>query len=146
MVSLKQVLQHMETCPDLSYYGLCGIRKWSSRTLTGEETTRVRQDEGLVVAESRGAALVPGHRHREPFSRGHLHDFLLLNVDRSQNVQYDQKRFSCHDVDFSLRLHSAGVLVCRFNRFSVMKKQIAIGGYRTFVIKTKVGGGGGDVS
>lgn len=81
---------------------------------------------------------VPGNKHREPFSRGHLHDFLLLNVDRSQNVQYDQNRFSCHDVDFNLRLHSAGVLVCRFNGFSVMKKQISIGGYRTFVIKTKV--------
>lgn len=82
--------------------------------------------------------LVPGNKHREPFSRGHLHDFLLLNVDQSQNVQYDQNRFSCHDVDFGLRLHSAGMLVCRFNGFSVMKKQISIGGYRTFVIKTKV--------
>uniref|UniRef100_A0AAQ4QJT3 Growth regulating estrogen receptor binding 1 n=1 Tax=Gasterosteus aculeatus aculeatus TaxID=481459 RepID=A0AAQ4QJT3_GASAC len=106
-VSLKQILQHMEACPELAHYGLCGIRKWSSNKL------------------------------REPFSRGHLHDFLLLNVDRSQNVQYDQNRFTCHDVDFTLRLHSAGLLVCRFNSFSVMKKQIAIGGYRTFIIKTK---------
>ncbi|KAM6950438.1 protein GREB1 isoform 2-T2 [Lycodopsis pacificus] len=111
-VSLKQILQHMEACPDLAHYGLCGIRKWSSRGLTGNE-------------------------QREPFSRGLLHDFLLLNVDRSQNVQYDQNRFTCHDVDFTLRLHSAGLLVCGFNSFSVMKKQIAIGGYRTFIIKTK---------
>uniref|UniRef100_A0A3B5BGM7 Growth regulating estrogen receptor binding 1 n=1 Tax=Stegastes partitus TaxID=144197 RepID=A0A3B5BGM7_9TELE len=112
-VSLKQVLQHMEACPDLAHYGVCGIRKWSSRG-------------------------PPGEWKREPFSRGHLHDFLLLNVDRSQNVQYDQNRFTCHDVDFTLRLHSAGLLVCRFNSFSVMKKQIAIGGYRTFIIKTKM--------
>ncbi|KAL6113284.1 greb1 [Pungitius sinensis] len=111
-VSLKQILQHMEACPELAHYGLCGIRKWSSRGLTG-------------------------NKQREPFSRGHLHDFLLLNVDRSQNVQYNQNRFTCHDVDFTLRLHSAGLLVCRFNSFSVMKKQIAIGGYRTFIIKTK---------
>ncbi|XP_031702701.1 protein GREB1 isoform X2 [Anarrhichthys ocellatus] len=111
-VSLKQILQHMEACPDLAHYGLCGIRKWSSRGLTG-------------------------NKQREPFSRGLLHDFLLLNVDRSQNVQYDQNRFTCHDVDFTLRLHSAGLLVCGFNSFSVMKKQIAIGGYRTFIIKTK---------
>uniref|UniRef100_A0A8D3CL28 Growth regulating estrogen receptor binding 1 n=1 Tax=Scophthalmus maximus TaxID=52904 RepID=A0A8D3CL28_SCOMX len=109
-VSLKQVLQHMEACPDLANYGLCGIRKWSSQTYDSEE----------------------------PFSRGHLHDFLLLNVDRSQNIQYDQNRFTCHDVDFTLRLHSAGLLVCRFNSFSVMKKQIAIGGYKTFIIKTKM--------
>uniref|UniRef100_A0A3P8RZ11 Growth regulating estrogen receptor binding 1 n=1 Tax=Amphiprion percula TaxID=161767 RepID=A0A3P8RZ11_AMPPE len=112
-VSLKQVLQHMEACPDLAHYGVCGIRKWNSRVLTG-------------------------NKQQEPFSRGHLHDFLLLNVDRSQNVQYDQNRFTCHDVDFTLRLHSAGLLVCRFNSFSVMKKQIAIGGYRTFIIKTKM--------
>ncbi|XP_038158170.1 protein GREB1 [Cyprinodon tularosa] len=112
-VSLKQVLQHMEGCPDLAQYGLCGIRKWNSRGLAG-----VKQ--------------------WEPFSRGHVHDFLLLNVDRSQNVQYDQNRFTCHDVDFTLRLHSAGLLVCKFNNFSVMKKQIAIGGYRTFIIKTKM--------
>ncbi|XP_057707848.1 protein GREB1 [Corythoichthys intestinalis] len=111
--SLKHVLQHMEGCPDLTHYGLCGIRKWSGRVLTDPN-------------------------EREPFSRGHLHDFLLLNVDRSQNVQYDQNRFTCHDVDFTLRLHSAGLLVCRFNNFSVMKKQIAIGGYRTFIIKTKM--------
>ncbi|XP_061670351.1 protein GREB1 isoform X3 [Syngnathoides biaculeatus] len=111
--SLKQVLQHMEDCPHLAHYGLCGIRKWSSRVFTDPTTW-------------------------EPFSRGHLHDFLLLNVDRSQNVQYDQNRFTCHDVDFTLRLHSAGLLICRFNNFSVMKKQIAIGGYRTFIIKTKM--------
>uniref|UniRef100_A0A8C6KAW2 Growth regulating estrogen receptor binding 1 n=1 Tax=Nothobranchius furzeri TaxID=105023 RepID=A0A8C6KAW2_NOTFU len=79
-----------------------------------------------------------GIKQWEPFSRGHLHDFLFLNVDRSQNVQYDQNRFTCHDVDFTLRLHSAGLLVCKFNNFSVMKKQIAIGGYRTFIIKTKM--------
>ncbi|XP_015799122.3 protein GREB1 [Nothobranchius furzeri] len=112
-VSLKQVLQHMEACTDLAHYGLCGIRKWSSCRLAG-----IKQ--------------------WEPFSRGHLHDFLFLNVDRSQNVQYDQNRFTCHDVDFTLRLHSAGLLVCKFNNFSVMKKQIAIGGYRTFIIKTKM--------
>lgn len=35
-VSLKQILQHMEACPDLAHYGLCGIRKWSSRGLTGQ--------------------------------------------------------------------------------------------------------------
>ncbi|XP_036066792.1 protein GREB1 isoform X3 [Oryzias melastigma] len=112
-VSLKQVLQHMEACPELAHYGLCGIRKWSSRGLKGS-------------------------KRWEPFFRGHLYDFLLLNVDRSQNVQYDQNRFTCHDVDFTLRLHSAGLIVCRFNNFSVMKKQITIGGYRTFIIKTKM--------
>uniref|UniRef100_A0A8C2FWE2 Growth regulating estrogen receptor binding 1 n=1 Tax=Cyprinus carpio TaxID=7962 RepID=A0A8C2FWE2_CYPCA len=112
-VSLKQVIQHMESSPDITQYGLCGMRKWSSR--------------------GGGAG-----RQKEPFSRGHLHDFLLLNVDLTQNVQYNQNRFKCDDVDFNLRAHSAGLLICRFNNFSVMKKQIAIGGYGTFIIKTKM--------
>ncbi|TRY59661.1 hypothetical protein DNTS_027402 [Danionella cerebrum] len=112
-VSLKQVLQHMESSPDITQYGLCGLRKWSSR--------------------GGGSG-----RQKEPFSRGHLHDFLLLNVDLTQNVQYNQNRFTCDDVDFNLRVHSAGLLICRFNNFSVMKKQIAIGGYGTFIIKTKM--------
>ncbi|CAB1334992.1 unnamed protein product, partial [Coregonus sp. 'balchen'] len=69
-VSLKQVLQHMEACPDLTQYGLCGIRKWSSR--------------------SPGQGERGGARHEEPFSRGHLHDFLLLNVDLTQDVHPSQ--------------------------------------------------------
>nr|XP_023841954.1 protein GREB1 [Salvelinus alpinus] len=117
-VSLKQVLQHMEACPDLTQYGLCGIRKWGS----------------CSPGQGKGG----GARHGEPFSRGHLHDFLLLNVDLTQDVQYNENRFMCDDVDFTLRAHSAGLLICRFNNFSVMKKQIAIGGYRTFIIKTKI--------
>lgn len=48
-------------------------------------------------------------------------------------------RFLCDDVDFNLRVQSAGLLLCRFNRFSVMKKQIAVGGHRSFHITSKVG-------
>ena len=47
-------------------------------------------------------------------------------------------RFTCDDVDFNLRVHSAGLLLCRFNRFSVMKKQIAVGGHRSCHITSKV--------
>ena len=118
-MSLKHVLQHMEACPQVHQYALCGIGRWSSR--------------------GPGGGGGPGGPQREPFSRGHLHDFLLLNVELSQHVQYDRERFTCEDVDFSLRAHSAGLLHCRFNNYSVMKKQIAIGGYLTFIIKTKVG-------
>ncbi|XP_067873704.1 protein GREB1 [Heterodontus francisci] len=111
-VSLKHVLQHIETTAQIPHYALCGVRKWSSK--------------------------VSSPYLAEPFSRCHLHDFLLLNVDLTQNVQYNQNRFTCDDVDFNLRVHSAGLLICRFNCFSVMKKQIAIGGHRTFLIKSKV--------
>ncbi|XP_074845066.1 protein GREB1 isoform X3 [Carettochelys insculpta] len=111
-VSLKQILQHIEATPNVTHYALIGMRKWSSKTNSGEI--------------------------REPFSFCHIHDFIMLNVDLTQNVQYNQNRFMCDDVDFNLRAHSAGLLICRFNRFSVMKKQIAVGGQRSFHIKSKI--------
>lgn len=65
-ISLKSVLLHMEATPSLSHYAVCGLRSWSSKT----------------YASALGAA----------FSRCHLHDFILLNVDLTQNVQYDLNR------------------------------------------------------
>ncbi|XP_027629398.1 protein GREB1 [Tupaia chinensis] len=111
-VSLKHIMQHIEASPDITHYALIGLRKWSSKT--------------------RGSEV------REPFSRCHVHDFVILNVDLTQNVQYNQNRFLCDDVDFNLRVHSAGLLLCRFNRFSVMEQQIAVGGHRSFHITSKV--------
>ncbi|XP_015420429.1 PREDICTED: protein GREB1 [Myotis davidii] len=111
-VSLKHIMQHIEAAPNITHYALIGMRKWSSKA--------------------------GGRAVREPFSRCHVHDFIVLNVDLTQNVQYNQSRFLCDDVDFNLRVHSAGLLLCRFNRFSVMKKQIAGGGHRSFHITAKV--------
>nr|XP_036882464.1 protein GREB1 isoform X3 [Manis javanica] len=111
-VSLKHIMQHIESAPNITHYALIGMRKWSSKA---------------------GSRQV-----REPFSRCHVHDFIILNVDLTQNVQYNQNRFTCDDVDFNLRVHSAGLLLCRFNRFSVMKKQVAVGGHRSFHITSKV--------
>uniref|UniRef100_A0A8C5T140 Protein GREB1 n=1 Tax=Malurus cyaneus samueli TaxID=2593467 RepID=A0A8C5T140_9PASS len=111
-VSLKQILQHIEATPNVTHYALIGMRKWSSKTNSAEI--------------------------KEPFSCCHVHDFVMLNVDLTQNVQYNQNRFTCDDVDFNLRVHSAGLLICRFNHFNVMKKQIAVGGQRSFHIKSKV--------
>ncbi|XP_019376302.1 PREDICTED: protein GREB1 [Gavialis gangeticus] len=111
-VSLKQILQHIESTPNVTHYALIGMRKWSSKTNSAEI--------------------------KEPFSCCHVHDFIMLNVDLTQNVQYNQNRFTCDDVDFNLRVHSAGLLICRFNHFSIMKKQIAVGGQRSFHIKSKV--------
>uniref|UniRef100_A0A8D0UGA8 Growth regulating estrogen receptor binding 1 n=1 Tax=Sus scrofa TaxID=9823 RepID=A0A8D0UGA8_PIG len=113
-VSLKHIMQHIEAAPNITHYALIGLRKWSSKAGSREV--------------------------REPFSRCHVHDFIILNVDLTQNVQYNQNRFMCDDVDFNLRVHSAGLLLCRFNRFSVMKKQIAVGGHRSFHITSKVSG------
>uniref|UniRef100_A0A8C5L4H9 Growth regulation by estrogen in breast cancer-like n=1 Tax=Jaculus jaculus TaxID=51337 RepID=A0A8C5L4H9_JACJA len=62
-VSLKSVLQHMEATPKILHYAILGIQKWSSR-LTPQSL-------------------------KAPFSRCHVHDFILLNIDLTQNVQYD---------------------------------------------------------
>ncbi|XP_032387534.1 GREB1-like protein isoform X4 [Etheostoma spectabile] len=111
-VSLKTVLQHMENTPKISLYAMCGTRRWSSSL----------------------ACKSPSH----PFSRCHLHDFVMLNVDLTQNVQYDLNRYSCEEVDFNLRVNSSGLLLCRFNCFSLMKKHIPVGGNHDFVVKPKL--------
>ncbi|KAE8605101.1 hypothetical protein XENTR_v10014969 [Xenopus tropicalis] len=111
-VSLKYILQHMEASQDITQYALLGMRKWTSKNNERDM--------------------------KEPFSRCHVHDFVLLNVNLTQDVQYNQNRFTCDDVDFNLRVNSSGLLIGRFNRFSVMKKQIAVGGHRSLHIKSKV--------
>ncbi|XP_075441321.1 GREB1-like protein isoform X2 [Ascaphus truei] len=111
-VSLKYVLQHLEATPKITNYAMLGIQKWNSKL----------------------NSTLPRH----PFSRCHLHDFMLLNVDLTQNVQYDLNRYFCEDIDFNLRANSSGLLICRFNSFSLMKKHIHVGGQKDFIIKPKM--------
>ncbi|KAE8598513.1 hypothetical protein XENTR_v10016850 [Xenopus tropicalis] len=111
-VSLKNVLQHMEGTPKITNYAMLGIQKWNSKL----------------------SSSLP----KRPFSRCHVHDFILLNVDLTQNVQYDLNRYFCEDVDFNLRVNSGGLLICRFNNFSLMKKHIQVGGHKDFIIKPKI--------
>uniref|UniRef100_A0A8C5HNW9 GREB1-like protein n=1 Tax=Gouania willdenowi TaxID=441366 RepID=A0A8C5HNW9_GOUWI len=111
-VSLRAVLQHMENTPKVSLYSVCGVRKWSSSAAHRTPST--------------------------PFSRCHLHDFVMLNVDLTQNVQYDLNRYDCDEVDFNLRVNSSGLLLCRFNNFFLMKKHIPVGGNQHFLVKPKL--------
>ncbi|XP_053099268.1 GREB1-like protein isoform X3 [Hemicordylus capensis] len=111
-VSLKSVLQHIEATPKMVHYAILGIQKWNSKL------------------NSR----IP----KAPFSRCHIHDFILLNIDLTQNVQYDLNRYFCEDVDFNLRTNSSGLLICCFNNFSLMKKHIQVGGQKDFAIKPKI--------
>lgn len=46
-------------------------------------------------------------------------------------------RYSCEEVDFNLRVSSSGLLVCRLNNFSFMKKHIPVGGNKDFLIRPK---------
>ncbi|XP_058661710.1 GREB1-like protein isoform X3 [Ammospiza caudacuta] len=111
-VSLKSVLQHIEATPKIVHYAILGVQKWNSKLNT--------------------------RKSKAPFSRCHVRDFILLNIDLTQNVQYDLNRYFCEDVDFNLRTNSSGLLICRFNNFSVMKKHIQVGGQKDFVIKPKI--------
>ncbi|XP_042299007.1 GREB1-like protein isoform X3 [Sceloporus undulatus] len=111
-VSLKSVLQHIEATPKIVHYAILGIQKWNSK--------------------------LNSKPPKAPFSRCHIHDFILLNIDLTQNVQYDLNRYFCEDVDFNLRTNSSGLLICCFNNFSLMKKHIQVGGQKDFDIKPKV--------
>uniref|UniRef100_A0A8C9Z7M8 GREB1 like retinoic acid receptor coactivator n=1 Tax=Sander lucioperca TaxID=283035 RepID=A0A8C9Z7M8_SANLU len=52
--------------------------------------------------------------------------------------QTADSRYSCEEVDFNLRVNSSGLLLCRFNYFSLMKKHIPVGGNHDFVVKPKL--------
>uniref|UniRef100_A0A3Q1HGH0 GREB1 like retinoic acid receptor coactivator n=1 Tax=Anabas testudineus TaxID=64144 RepID=A0A3Q1HGH0_ANATE len=52
--------------------------------------------------------------------------------------QPGDSRYSCEEVDFNLRVNSSGLLLCRFNYFSLMKKHIPIGGNKDFLVKPKL--------
>lgn len=47
-------------------------------------------------------------------------------------------RYSCEEVDFNLRVNSSGLLLCRFNYFSLMEKHIPTGGNKDFLVKPKL--------
>ncbi|XP_069476984.1 GREB1-like protein isoform X2 [Ambystoma mexicanum] len=111
-VSLKSVLQHIEATPKITHYGILGIQKWNSK--------------------------LNFKKPKPPFSRCHVHNVILLNVDLTQNVQYDVNRYFCEDMDFNLRTNSSGLLICCFNNFSFMKKHIQVGGQKDFMIKPKI--------
>jgi len=65
-VSLKSVLQHIEATPKIVHYAILGVQKWNSKLSAGKA--------------------------KAPFSRCHVRDFILLNIDLTQNVQYDLNR------------------------------------------------------
>ncbi|XP_060099896.1 GREB1-like protein [Heteronotia binoei] len=111
-VSLKSVLQHIEATPKIVHYAILGIQKWNNK--------------------------LNSRPPKAPFSRCHIHDFILLNIDLTQNVQYDLNRYFCEDVDFNLRTNSSGLLICCFNNFSLMKKHIQVGGQKDFAVKPKI--------
>ncbi|XP_070556492.1 GREB1-like protein [Ptychodera flava] len=113
LVTLKQVLEHIESTPKLSNFAMFGIRQWTSKN----SMDTLQQN----------------------FSRCHLHNMVFINVNLTKNVQYDQNRYFCEDVDFNMRINSCGFVVCRFNQFSVMKKHISVGGQREFPIQPKSG-------
>uniref|UniRef100_A0A3Q3MQX2 GREB1 like retinoic acid receptor coactivator n=1 Tax=Mastacembelus armatus TaxID=205130 RepID=A0A3Q3MQX2_9TELE len=52
--------------------------------------------------------------------------------------QPGDSRYNCEEVDFNLRANSSGLMLCRFNYFSLMKKHIPVGGNKDFMVKPKL--------
>ncbi|CAM9434348.1 unnamed protein product [Lampetra fluviatilis] len=111
-VSLRHVLRRLEATPKATRYAVLGVRRWGG---------------SWRAAGLPGAA---GTARLHSFSRRHLHDLVLLNVELTRAVTYDHNRYSCEDVDFNLRADGQALLLCCFNAFSVMKKHVGVGGHR----------------
>ncbi|XP_032810468.2 GREB1-like protein isoform X1 [Petromyzon marinus] len=111
-VSLRHVLRRLEATPKVTRYAALGVRRWGG---------------SWRAAGPSGAA---GTARLHSFSRRHLHDLVLLNVELTRAVTYDHNRYSCEDVDFNLRADGQALLLCCFNAFSVMKKHVGVGGHQ----------------
>ena len=101
-----RVLENIESIPSLLSYGQLGLRQYSSKC---------------------SAPLL-----RASFARSILNSFILLNVALLRDIQYDTSRYTYEDVDFSLRVESAGIVTCRLNHYAVLKKYIPTGGKTAF--------------
>ncbi|XP_077991661.1 GREB1-like protein [Glandiceps talaboti] len=113
LVTLREVIEHIESTPKLSNFASFGIRQWTSKNFT--------------------------RSMQQNFTRSHLHNMVFINVDLTQNVQYDQNRYFGEEVDFNMRINSSNFVMCRFNQFSVMMKHINVGGQKEFPIHPKTG-------
>ncbi|XP_033645138.1 GREB1-like protein isoform X1 [Asterias rubens] len=102
LVSLKGLIREVEAIPKLFSFAMIGFQQWSGRL--------------KVMTEG------------QPFSQCHLYNMVFVNLEETQNVQYDHHRFFSEDIDFNLRAHTSSLVLCQLNRFSVMKKFISIGG------------------
>ena len=65
-MSLKSVVEQIEAIPKLFHYAMLGVRQWCG---------------GSKIDVS-----------KQPFSRTHMYNMVFVNVDRTQNVQYDHNR------------------------------------------------------
>uniref|UniRef100_A0A8C7UDN5 GREB1-like protein n=1 Tax=Oncorhynchus mykiss TaxID=8022 RepID=A0A8C7UDN5_ONCMY len=64
--------------------------------------------------------------------------FIVMMNDSCVLWNAHQPQYSCEEVDFNLRANSSGLLLCRFNHFSLMKKHIPFGGHKDFLVKPKL--------
>uniref|UniRef100_A0A8C7LGD9 GREB1 like retinoic acid receptor coactivator n=1 Tax=Oncorhynchus kisutch TaxID=8019 RepID=A0A8C7LGD9_ONCKI len=64
--------------------------------------------------------------------------FIVMMNDSCVLWNAHQPQYSCDEVDFNLRANSSGLLLCRFNHFSLMKKHIPFGGHKDFLVKPKL--------
>lgn len=110
---MTRVLENIESIPSLLSYGQLGLRQYSSKC---------------------SAPLL-----RASFARSILNSFILLNVALLRDIQYDTSRYTYEDVDFSLRVESAGIVTCRLNHYAVLKKYIPTGGKTAFRLQLASG-------
>ena len=106
--SLLRILQHLESTPDLTSYGLIGVRQYSANC-------SVTMEQGS-------------------FSHCPVHSCVMMNLALLEQVQYDKERYSHEELDFSVRVFASGTLTCRFNHLVVAKKVIEMGGHTSFKV------------
>eukprot|EP00118_Oscarella_pearsei_P004100 m.17052 g.17052 ORF g.17052 m.17052 type:complete len:2013 (+) comp27284_c1_seq1:143-6181(+) len=115
VVSLCDVLTHVEQDPHVLSYGLIGFLQWHS---------------SLCHSVSRVAF---AHAQVSPGA-------VLLNLDRTLHIDYDPLSYGGEQLDFNIRCGLAGVIMCRYRHFAFVRKRIASGGATDFALPGSTGG------
>lgn len=101
---MLEFLTAVETNDKLLQHAIIGVRPWSSF-----------QDEARIPI----------------CIRTFFEDCFLIDVSRTQNVQYSPHVYSAENVDFHLKVMDAGIPTCRFEHFTFMLKVTSSSKWRT---------------
>ena len=75
---------------------------------------------------------------RDSHGLGRVIEFLVVLLPHFLISPDARCRYGYEEVDFNLRANSSGLLLCRFNYFSYMKKHITVGGHKDYIVKPKL--------
>ena len=77
-----------------------------------------------------------------PYKRGHVYSAMILNLEllKQHKLYYDPNIHIWEDIEFNERVNTAGLMICKIQRYMQRKKQMRSGGCNTNIAYKPVPG------